>query len=354
MGACTECRAAKVKCDLDDGFPCSRCKRLDRECIKHKSQQGKGRSKRKRRELRGCSRGEEEKGACSPSSEDAGISGALLREGRAGEGERSVVCSDHFGLNHLVRQWVSLAFRRRSFSLLSRAGGLAAKCGISMDQIMCETDFRRGMDFLYPILLTETPKQDVVDGPLAPSAVPAALWDAIEYDPDDASAASQRWIWAREVNRGVSHFYCSPGFERHMSTREQMEETYKSNQRSVVDLFLVNRCAQVRAVAHQIAHNKSPGAELKPCRQKGVKIRTLDSSEIVEADQVSCMAILTLDHMILAMEYVPPKKIREAAEKMDAAEEDSGVLHLDNFEVLDLGDLDDSDDMKVIYDLLSG
>ena len=44
MPACTECHIAKVKCD---GFPCSRCKRLSKVCELHKSNQGKGRKKKR-------------------------------------------------------------------------------------------------------------------------------------------------------------------------------------------------------------------------------------------------------------------------------------------------------------------
>ena len=43
---------------------------------------------------------------------------------------------DHYGIHCLVRQWVSLSFSRRSFSLLARASFIAAKLGISMDDIL--------------------------------------------------------------------------------------------------------------------------------------------------------------------------------------------------------------------------
>ena len=44
---------------------------------------------------------------------------------------------DHHGLLWLVRSWVSLAFRRRSISVLTKAAGLATKAGMSMDAVLC-------------------------------------------------------------------------------------------------------------------------------------------------------------------------------------------------------------------------
>lgn len=47
---------------------------------------------------------------------------------------------NHFGLRHLLRTWVAFAIKRRSFSLLAKASTLAAKTGVTMDNILCEED----------------------------------------------------------------------------------------------------------------------------------------------------------------------------------------------------------------------
>ena len=46
----------------------------------------------------------------------------------------------HFGLRHLIRTWVAFAIKRRSFSLLAKASTLAAKTGVTMDNILCGED----------------------------------------------------------------------------------------------------------------------------------------------------------------------------------------------------------------------
>ena len=47
---------------------------------------------------------------------------------------------NHFGLRHLLRTWLAFAIKRRSFSLLAKASTLAARTGITMDNILCGED----------------------------------------------------------------------------------------------------------------------------------------------------------------------------------------------------------------------
>ena len=147
-GACIECHTTKVKCDKV--FPCSRCVRLGVDCVPHESNQGRG----KRRSFRrgspkgdgGNSKGGKQ-AAPSPSGEETGegrrgsdhpgLSGFRPEENIARYAGASSLRPDHHGLSWLVRGWVSFAFRRRSFSLLTKAAGLATKAGISMDAILC-------------------------------------------------------------------------------------------------------------------------------------------------------------------------------------------------------------------------
>lgn len=331
MGACTECHSAKVKCD--QAFPCSRCSRLSRVCTLHESKQGK-RNTSKRKQTDGLD-----------ASEDAALSGELQA--------CPAVQSDHFGLNYLVRSWVSMALRRRSFSLLSRAGTLANNCGISMDQILCETEMQRGMDFLYPFLLTKSAKQEVVDSNgLQPSKVPDSLWKAIGCNSQDPSL-QRRWIFMREMQKGLSRYFCSPAFEDNVVTRSQIEETYRSNTKPVVDLFLLDRSAHTRGVAHQISLYKTPGVAPTPCRLSGVKLQTSKSDAPVDVDQILCLVIINLDHAVYSVEYVPRGSADSSTEAKDAiSSSETPEWDLDNLDLMDLCELEGDKDLEFIYDLL--
>lgn len=331
MGACTECRAAKVKCDQI--IPCSRCKRLSRVCVQHESKQGQRNSSKRKRNHD------------VDASEDAVLSGELLA--------CPSVQSDHFGLQYLVRSWVSMALRRRSFSLLSRAGTLAVRCGISMDQILCETETQRGMDFLYPILLTETSKQKVVDSDgVKLDNVPESLWKAIDCNYEDPSL-ERRWILIREMKKGLSGYYCSPAFEENIMTRSSIEETYRSNQKPIVDLFLPDRSTHTRGIAHQISLYKTPGVAPKPCRLSGVKLQTLKSVYPVDVDQIICLVIINIDHAIYSVEYVPKGKADSSAEsKVTTSYSEAPEWDLDSLALMDLDELEGDKDLEFIYDLL--
>eukprot|EP00978_Attheya_sp_CCMP212_P001097 scaffold2269_cov53-Attheya_sp.AAC.1 len=305
-GACTECRSAKVKCDHQ--LPCSRCKRLSKECRAHESKQGQRLSSKRKRD--DCSK----RGDCSSftensdeetnakTTEDAMIGGKLLQEGSA------LVTVDHYGIRCLIRSWVSIAFRRRSFCLLARAANLASRCNIEMDQILCEMGNQRGMDFLYPIILTERPKQEVlVEGGLSLFNVPDVVARACHFNPLDPTSLKDRWIIIRDIAKGISSFYCSPGFEQNMVSQSKIEETYRENTTSVSNLYLVDHKTHTQAVAHQIALNKTPGVCLKPTRVSGVKIKTVHSSTPVEADQVLYLYLESLDRQIIFVEYIPSR-----------------------------------------------
>ena len=241
VAACTECRAAKVKCNKsnDPKGPCARCQRLGTACIPHASRQGQRKRPRP------------ENNATLPEQqrEDAAIAARL----------RHIISKDHYGLQSLVRQWIALAFKRRTFALLDMAAKLALQCGMSMDDVLCEQEGnsevapRRGMDCLYSSLLVPAAQQVVVGPqPLRARDIPASLWRSIgiriiDQEKDDTrqtqskqsqsadntaleTALNERWIFVRETRRGVSRFYVSPGWERHVGvTVAAIADVYTRN-----------------------------------------------------------------------------------------------------------------------------
>jgi hypothetical protein len=222
-----------------------------------------------------------------------------------------------------------------------------------MDQIMCETETQRGMDFLYSILLTETAKQKVVDSDgLQLDNVPESLWKAIDCNFEDPSL-ERRWILMREMKKGISSYYCSPAFEENIVTRSYIEETYISNQKPVVDLFLPDRSTHTRGIAHQISLYKTPGVALKPCQLTGVKLQTLKSDYPIDVDQIICLVIINIDHAVYSVEYVPRGKTDFSTESQVAASaSEAPEWDLDNLTLMDLGELEGDKDLEFIYDLL--
>jgi hypothetical protein len=222
-----------------------------------------------------------------------------------------------------------------------------------MDQILCETETQRGMDFLYSFLLTKSANQEVVDSNgLQLAKVPDTLWKAIGCNSEDPSL-ERRWIFIREMHKGLSRYYCSPAFEENVVTRPQIEETYRSNKKPVVDLFLPDRSTHTRGVAHQVSLYKSPGVAPKPCRLSGVKLQTSKSDTPVDVDQILCMVIVNLDHAVYSVEYVPRGKTDSSAEaKVASSSSEATEWDLDNLALMDLADLEGDKDLEFIYDLL--
>jgi len=217
--ACTNCHSAKVKCNFQS--PCDRCVRLEKTCIPHVSQQGRGKKKRKVGEAKD---GKKTKAARKPGA--GGKRGG--KKSLAQQATEDVLCKSlgsviamqfhphHYGIRFLIRSWVSFAIRRRSFMLLSRAALLASRVGLSMDDVMCEKDVvvtadgdaegavveeavaaalaaasgstqascggggstsyhQDAVSFLYPALITPADQQDLGDTRLRWSEIPSDL-----------------------------------------------------------------------------------------------------------------------------------------------------------------------------------
>lgn len=327
--ACRECHLAKVKCDKV--IPCSRCVRLSKVCVRHESRQGQGRNKKRAR---------------SKVSEDAALST-----------EVGSLKSSHFGLRYLVRSWVAIAMRRRNFGLLARAGMIADRSGISMDDILCEGGYgHRGMDFLYSILLLPAPQQQVLGSRLSWREIPTSLMTATgcagATDDVNNSIVAHRWIWIREIKQGVSRYLVTPAFERDVVEWQVIQDTYQANKKSVVELFLSPSeiSKHTKALAHQVSLHAAPNLPVQSSRMKcKVKLKVPQAGSkdaVVEVDQVMCLYINTLDHDYTFTEYVPQVTNQ-------AVEADTLKSGLDlGLPLLDLDNFDDTSDLDFFLDVL--
>ena len=170
--ACNACYITKIKCSR--GSPCDRCLLKGIECLPRVSRQGQ----RKKVRPGTCRKraGTECEGTDNELDVDDGPKDNIVEN----EMMRSIsgqLGPTHFGLHLILRQWISFAITRRSFSLMAKASILAKKSGISMDRILCGTDLPKEwsvpptsyqyppMDFLRDIVV-DTQSEQVVAGAL--------------------------------------------------------------------------------------------------------------------------------------------------------------------------------------------
>jgi hypothetical protein len=234
----------------------------------------------------------------------------------------------------LVRSWFSMAFVRRSMSLLSKAGSMACKCGFTMDQLMIEFPFQRAMYFLYPILLQPAEEQHVFGPPLQYSELPERLLKTMSCPvatPDVATVdaigssitsvsdpISHRWILVREMVNGMSRFFVTTAFALDLAPQEKIREVYLSNKQSVHQIFMPDESCHLRAFAHAISMLPDPNALPQTTRTSNVKLRTT-SNAIVTVDQISCMEIIDVDRGFFMTEYIPfPNNINDAIARKGA------------------------------------
>jgi len=308
MRACSACHAAKVKCvKLEGAFACKRCERLGIKCVEHVSRQGQGTRRRKKVKTKVvrsentvdealaiasslvpiCTSNNHLTPFCPTSGNivDCGGQTPIIcssntvvscqtttennnhgskngqNEGRLCTGmdsleiEDSLICKsitngmgrDHFGLQYLIREWVSLAFSRRSFSLLARASFVAAKMKIPMDDIISNQSSYAAatgsepMEFLARDMLLPKSERKTLGYPISLLEVPWDLLQAVQIDPHRTDeSVRNRWIGIRWTSKGISRFWASPLFARDFATVEEIGQVYEENSsdKEVIDLFL--------------------------------------------------------------------------------------------------------------------
>ena len=251
MAACEECHKSKVKCS-GSGRPCTRCISKGLECVERLSRQGK---RPQSGSTSGNPKSKKQKGISSIKDEDDynddyDVDHDIAEEKSKGEtiianSELSMYGNQHCGINWLIRSWVAIAFRRRSFALLARASSLAQKCQISMDQILCgwSSPFwladtaPKPMDYLSNVVV---PLQQAQPGAFSWSEFPERLKSKIcsHCDIDDTTYDQDSWILAIRFHQGCVSYFVSEKFEQDVASAENIKAVYTTNQREVVSLFL--------------------------------------------------------------------------------------------------------------------
>ena len=202
---------------------------------------------------------------------------------------------NHFGLQALIREYISLALSRRSFGLLLKASELAVKFSIGMDTILSGVEkegvgnesvkYSGGrMDYLLPMLLKSRTVQAHLTKEcdmLAPN-LPSSILSHIA--PAQCSSfrnlnVQNRWIFIRETSMGNTKFYCSPMFEKYVLPWALISKLYEDN---VADIFSIiftdDQCDKVsKYLAGQISMHPVEDAIAHPT-QELTQIRLLTNS----------------------------------------------------------------------------
>lgn len=147
-----------------------------------------------------------------------------------------------------------------------------------------------------------------------------------------------------------------------MASWTLLQETYRDDKHEVVDLFAspADRCRHTRGFAHQISLHSAPNMPHKSTCASRVQLQTKrndsNSNYGVLVDQVSCIAVVDLDHAFYFIEYIRREEnpsnlsnnVNQTTVAMPSARSTSPVAtstelmnDLDNTPVFHLDDLND-------------
>jgi len=212
---------------------------------------------------------------------------------------------DHYGLNCIIRQWVALAFSRRSFSLLARASFIATKMGISMDDILSNqspfaaaTD-SQPMDFLSTDILLPKSERKTLGYPVDLREIPWDLLEAVQIDPNRPyETVGNRWSTIRWSSHGCARFWASPLFGRDFATVEEIGKVWDENNddKEVVDLFLPKseKGKFAQEVFNMIFLNKKPNTPCFVTKTRFI-VQKRNSIEPIEVDVIQTVKLIDLD-----------------------------------------------------------
>lgn len=326
MPACTECHKAKVKCDKGpDDVPCSRCVRLKRTCVPHQSKQGKGRKKRSIPIVTDDNFAMNKGIFCPVTSTErhpVSMLGVDVLEREASAASVFLI-KGHFGLRWLLRTLIAMSIRRRSFMHLSRAAGLAVKCNISMDMIMCGEEkslsdnsetknmcdsVMSKMSFLESVLLTPEKSQMVHGDRLLWSEITKTLLDATQCSTESEASISNRWIIIREIKEGILRWFVTPAFERSIASWASIQATFMANKIGGIDVYMPDseKPKFFRALVCQMSLHPAPNMPLIPTCVANVilePIGTENTSKQIDVEMVTCLDVLNMDHGTLFVEF---------------------------------------------------
>lgn len=288
--------------------------------------------------------------------------------------EDEVVCKsiqglgyNHFGLHHLIRQWVSLSFTRRSYQLLSRAAFVATRCGISMDDILSNRSpfaamtNSQPMDFVPACILLPMEEQNVLGPPLQLQEMPWDFLQAMRIDPRLDETTRNRWIFIRLTTYGKARFYASPAFQRDFATLDEISSTWIANKQEITDLFLPRE--EKKKLAQPFFNllylNKEPNMAVF-CTRNTMGVRLRASQEVLHPECVQSMKLVDLDNSYHFVEIQLHPNDAQLLVDASSSVNKRGISHLtedqdplmdDDFEYADLPMTDELEEwLKLLVD----
>jgi len=435
--ACAECHKAKVKCVRIEGQDnCVRCERLGLKFVEHVSRQGQGTRRRKKVKTKVINKGDTVDEALAISSalcpisnrsapvpvcpasghmatECNGMAPLLCPSSEAlnvcpvsGHGRRSsipvpqkdeerlnagmdsleiednLMCKsitnglgrDHFGLNYLIREWVALAFSRRSFSLLARASFIASKMRIPMDDIISnQSPFATAtdsepMEFLARDILLAKNQRQTVGYPIDLREVPWDLLESVQIDPNRTTETTRnRWIGLRWTCQGISRFWTSPLFARDFANVEEIGKVYSanSNDLEVIDLFMPKqeKGKFAQEIFNLIFVNNKPHMGCFVVKNN-YKVQKRNSPELIDVNVIQTMKLIDLDSMLhyFEIQFLDRKIDHILGDKTSSVNKREHVdVYVDNVnddpimnDSINFTDIEMTDEMEEFLKLLSG
>jgi len=423
--ACSACHAAKVKCvKVEGSLACKRCERLGIKCTEHVSRQGQGTRRRKKVKTRvmkvqntvdeaiaittalDSNRvGNGPVPFCSTSGDDlvpraldqgafntiflepignevsngkrngqpnlcGGMDNLEIEDNLINQSISNGMGRDHFGLNYVIREWVALAFSRRSFSLLARASFIAVKMKIPMDDIISnQSPFATATDsepmkFLSRDILLPKSERKTLGLSVDLQEVPWDLFEAVQIEPTrPAESVRNRWIGIRWTCQGVVRFWVSPNFSRDFATLEEITEVWESNSngKEVIDLFLPKseKMKFGTEIFNLLFVNYKPEMGCFVVKNP-YKVKKRNVPEPVNVDVIQTMKLVDLDSMFHYFEIqfidrtmaynTPQRNKRDHAEVYVDNVNDDPIMD-DGIEFTDIGM---TSEMEEFLKLLSG
>lgn len=254
------------------------------------------------RNCNGIRKGDHEDGLCSGMGELRIEDKIICKSIKNGLGR------DHFGVNHLIRQWVSLAFSRRSFSLLARASFIAAKMNIPMDDIISNqspfaaaTD-SQPMEHLSADILLPKGQRKTYGYPISLLEVPWDLLDSVQIDPKQPyESVRNRWSGIRWTSNGTCRYWTSPLFARDFATVEEIGKVWEenSNDKEVIDLFLPQseKGKFAQELFNLLFVNNKPHMSCFVTKNR-YKVQKRNNPDPIDVNVIQTLKILDLDSSI--------------------------------------------------------
>lgn len=230
QSTCQPCRQAKTKCDM--GLPCGRCVRLGIACTPTAPSR---RGKKRKAELAAKAAAADPNVKPKDTADHMGDAMIDMAKGARAAGIGAAALADDgaahpgdAGLVFMAREWVSIALRKRSAKLLSRAFGLCAETGVRLDSVLGG----RGGAYLLP-LFAPGDHPLLLRPRLGLAELPACLRDRLGSGWGANSTALVR------CSRGGRLWYvATPRFEEAFATGEYLEEVYMENKQDAISLLM--------------------------------------------------------------------------------------------------------------------